>query len=465
MSFVSIEFVFAALVFFPIYWSLRARKGWQVFLLIMSGYLLYASWSPVSAVALFLFSAYIWLAGRWVNSAASSGKRRVLLSSGILIGMLWLLVSKYYEFVRQAAVDVLLNLDLNILLPAIDVVAPVGISFFTFQAITYLTWQNQIEPQRTPFSQPLLYLAFWPTHFAGPIFRAQDFFKQLKSDEFGAPKHAELAIYYILLGMVQKIVFANWLGSTFVDEAFKYPDTLTTISTTAAVLGYALQIFLDFSGYTLIVAGLGMLLGFTLPINFRQPYLAANLRDFWRRWHISLSTFIRDYVYIPLGGNRLGFARAQFNILAAMLISGLWHGASHTFLVWGAIHGLGMVGQNLYERLIGIKLPAILSCTMTFSFVCLGWIFFRADSSEAALQLISGFGRYAGDFGDQHAYLLAFSAVFFLLSAKKYYFEQRMVNLIRLCYGWRLMAAATSMVFLVILFGPSGVPEFIYYRF
>ncbi|HEY6093694.1 MAG TPA: MBOAT family O-acyltransferase [Gallionellaceae bacterium] len=465
MSFVSIEFVFAALVFFPLYWGLRGHRNWQAFLLILSGYLLYATWSPVSAIALLGFSMYIWLAGRWINGAGSAGRRRVLLASGVLIGMLWLLVSKYYEFVRQAAVDVLLNLDLHVLLPVIDVVAPVGISFFTFQAITYLVWQHEIEPQHTSLAKPLLYFAFWPTHFAGPIFRARDFFTQLESDAFGAPKHAELALYYILLGMVQKIVFANWLGSTFVDEAFKYPDTQTTISAAAAVLGYALQIFLDFSGYTLIVAGLGMLLGFTLPLNFRQPYLAADLRDFWRRWHISLSSFIRDYVYIPLGGNRLGYLRAQFNVLVAMLVSGLWHGASSTFLVWGAIHGAGMVGQNLYEKLIGISLPRLLTRMLTFAFVCLGWIFFRADSSEAALQMLAGFGRYSTDFGPQHAWLLAFIAVFFLFSANKYLLEQRAVQLIRLAHGWKLMAAATAMIFLVIWFGPSGVPDFIYYRF
>lgn len=465
MSFVSIEFAFAALVFFPIYWGLRAHRQWQELLLIVSGYALYASWSPVAAAVLFFFSAYIWLAGMWINSAASAGARRVLLAASILLGMSWLLIGKYYEFARQAAADILQNLDLNVFLPVVDVVVPVGISFFTFQAITYLTWQNRIEPQRTSFVKPLLFLSFWPTHFAGPIFRAEEFFKQLKGDEFGAPKHAELAIYFILSGMVQKIVFANWLGSTFVDEAFKYPDTLTTISTAAAVLGYALQIFLDFSGYTLIVSGLGMLLGFTLPINFRQPYLADSLRDFWRRWHISLSSFIRDYVYIPLGGNRIGYLRTQLNILAAMLISGLWHGANYTFLVWGALHGIGVVGQNLYERWIGMKLPAVISRTMTFAFVCFAWIFFRAESNEAALQVIDGFSRYSGAYNDQHLYLLAFIAAFFLFSSNKYYFEQRAVNLIRLCQGWQLASAATLMIFLVILFGPSGVPEFIYYRF
>ncbi len=465
MSFVSIEFVFAALLFFPLYWSLRGRKNWQVALLILSGYALYASWSPLAAAALFGFSVYLWLAGMWINSAAGSGARRVLLATAILIGMAWLLLGKYYEFARQAAADVLLNLDLQIILPVIDVVAPVGISFFTFQAITYLIWQQQLPPQSTPFSKPLLYMAFWPTHFAGPIFRAREFFQQFESAGFGAPRHAELALYYILLGMVQKIVFAHWLGSTFVDEAFKYPETQTAVQTAAAVVGYALQIFLDFSGYTLIVAGLGMLLGFTLPLNFRQPYLAASIRDFWRRWHISLSSFIRDHVYIPLGGNRRGYIRAQFNVLAAMLISGLWHGANYTFLIWGALHGCGVLCQNLYERLVGMKLPVLLTRGLTFAFVCFAWIFFRADSSEAALQLLGGFGRRADSFSDQHLYLLAFILAFFLFSARKYYFEQRAVHLIRLLHGWRLMSVATLAIFLVILCGPSGVPEFIYYRF
>jgi len=465
MSFVSIEFVFTALVFYPIFWSLKTNKSLQVYFLIFSGYVLYASWSPGSAVALLYFTGYIWLAGRWINSAGDIGKRRLLLASGILVGMVWLLVSKYYEFFRQSAVEVLLHLDLHILLPVVDIVAPVGISFFTFQAISYLSWQSQIELQDTRFAKPLLYLAFWPTHFAGPIFRAKDFFKQLSQDDFGSPIHTELAVYYIFLGTVQKVVLANWLGSNFVDEAFKYPDTQNAVSTLAAVLGYALQIFLDFSGYTLIVTGLGLLLGFTLPINFRQPYLAVSLKDFWRRWHISLSMFIRDYVYIPLGGNRFGYIRAQINIMIAMLISGLWHGASNTFIVWGAIHAIGMAGQNLYKKLIGIKFPALVSRLMTFSFVCLAWIFFRADSTDTALQLIKGFSRYSGKFGNQHIYLLLFIALFFILSARKYYYEQRVVHLIKLMRGWKMTAVATLMIFMVIWFGPSGVPEFIYYRF
>jgi D-alanyl-lipoteichoic acid acyltransferase DltB (MBOAT superfamily) len=287
----------------------------------------------------------------------------------------------------------------------------------------------------------------------------------LNQKEFGTRKHAALAIYYLLLGMAQKVIFANWLGTIFVNTAFQYPETQTTITTTAAVLAYSLQIFLDFSGYTLIVAGLGMLLGFILPINFRQPYLSVNLKEFWRRWHISLSTFIRDNVYIPLGGNRHGFIRAQINILLAMLISGLWHGANATFLVWGALHGFGVIVQNVYEKWVGIKLPSLIAQSMTFSFICLGWIFFRADTSDTAWKMISGFGRYSSEFSVQHLYLLIFIVIFFILSAHKFYLEQRMVHLIRLCHGWKLTTVITLMIFLVIFFGPKGIPEFIYYRF
>ena len=191
-----------------------------------------------------------------------------------------LLYFKYYEFLRQALSDMLQNFGLHAFLPVLDILAPIGISFFVFQAVTFLVWQAQAQSRTASVAEVLLYLGFWPTHFAGPIFRADDFFRQLDGAAVGAPIQVERAIYIILLGLAQKLVFANWLEGTFVADAFKYPDTQTAISSVAAVLGYSLQIFFDFSGYTLIVTGLGLLLGFELPLNFRQPYLATSLRDF-----------------------------------------------------------------------------------------------------------------------------------------------------------------------------------------
>lgn len=467
MSFVSIEFALVALVFFPLYWGLRAFRRTQVFFLAASGYALYFTWSLDVVKMLFIFSLGVWLAGMWINSAAEDRAPRLRIAIGVLITVMVLLFYKYYEFIRQYTSEALQDIGMQSFLPVVDVAAPVGISFFTFQAISYLVWQGQAQTgsRRVSLVGVLLYLGFWPTHFAGPIFRAEEFFRQMEGEAVGAPIQVQRAIYIILLGLAQKMVFANWLDSTFVEDAFKYPEMQTGVATLAAVLGYSLQIFLDFSGYTLIVTGLGLLLGFELPLNFRQPYMAASLKDFWQRWHISLSTFIRDYIYFPLGGNRKGFVRAQANTMAAMVISGLWHGANWTFLAWGALHGLGVVCQNIFKRLIGIELPDAFSYLLTMAYVGFAWIFFRSDSIESAWQLVGGLGRGFGQVTPQHLYLLAFALLFYLLSKRSEAIEQGVLELIARNRGWRLASAATCAVFLIILFGPSGVPGFIYYRF
>ena len=297
--------------------------------------------------------------------------------------------------------------------------------------------------------------------------RARDFFAQLGGAEVGLPRQTHKAIYYILLGLFQKMVFASWLASTFVDEAFKYPDAQTFVTSLAAIAGYSLQIFLDFAGYTLIVTGLALMLGFNLPINFKQPYLAINLQEFWRHWHISLSSFIRDYIYIPLGGNRKGFAHTQFNILLAMVVSGLWHGANSTFIVWGTLHGLGVVFVNLYDKALGKDqaMPVVIARIFTLSYVALAWVFFRADNNESALQLLAGLTNDLGKPEFQHGLLAAFTIIFFLLSAQAQRIEQACVQ--RLTeLGWvALTLLVSALAFVAIVLGPSGVPGFIYYRF
>ncbi len=467
LSFVSIEFAMVALVFFPLYWGMRSSRRLQRLFLAASGYAFYATWSWDVVKMLFVFSFCIWVLGMWINSAAEDRAPRMRIAVGSFAAVMVLVFYKYYEFIRQFTSDVLEGAGMHSFMPVIDVIAPVGISFFTFQAISYLVWQGQeqSDSRRVSLVSVLLYLGFWPTHFAGPIFRAEDFFRQLEGERVGAPVQVERAIYIILLGLVQKLVFANWLDSTFVEEAFKYPDMQGVVSTLAAVLGYSLQIFLDFSGYTLIVTGLGLLLGFELPLNFRQPYMAASLKNFWQRWHISLSSYIRDYIYIPLGGNRDGFVRAQLNTLTAMVISGLWHGANYTFLIWGALHGVGVICQNTFRKLFGVGLPGAFSRLLTLGYVGFAWIFFRSDSLESAWLLLGGMGRGFGQVTVQHVCLLAFTAVFFLCSRRSAAIEESMLGLMARNRGWRLVSAAACVVFFVILLGPSGVPGFIYYRF
>jgi D-alanyl-lipoteichoic acid acyltransferase DltB (MBOAT superfamily) len=263
------------------------------------------------------------------------------------------------------------------------------------------------------------------------------------------------------------MVFASWLAGTFVDEAFKYPDAQTFVTALAAIVGYSLQIFLDFAGYTLIVTGLALLLGFSLPINFKQPYLAINLQEFWRHWHISLSSFIRDYIYIPLGGNRKGFLHTQFNILLAMVISGLWHGANSTFIVWGTLHGLGVVFVNLYDKALGKDqaMPVAIARLFTLSYIALAWVFFRADNNEAAWQLLSGLVNGFGHPEFQHVLLAVFVMIFFFLSARAQRLEQACVQRLTELNWLSLTVLVSALTFIAILLGPSGVPGFIYYRF
>jgi D-alanyl-lipoteichoic acid acyltransferase DltB (MBOAT superfamily) len=468
MSFVSPEFALIALIFFPAYWSLSRHRSIQLGFLTVSGYALYATWSVQFAAILLVFSAYIWLAGNWVQSCKTNPGRKLWFAISVLISLVLLLTSKYYEFVRQMLAALMPSVGMQALLPVIDIVAPAGISFFTFQAVTYLVWQYESKPPRASFIHLLLFLSFWPTLFAGPIMRARDFFAQLGGSDIGLPRQTQKAIYYILLGLFQKMVFASWLASTFVDEAFKYPDAQTFVTSLAAIVGYSLQIFLDFAGYTLIVTGLALLLGFSLPINFKQPYLALNLQEFWRHWHISLSSFIRDYIYIPLGGNRKGFFHTQFNILLAMVISGLWHGANSTFITWGALHGLGVVFVNLYDKALGKKnqvMPVVIARLFTLSYIALAWVFFRADNNEAALQLLTGLVNGLGNTTFQHGLLAAFAVIFFLLSQRAQRIEQVCVQRLATLNWISITVLVTALAFIAILLGPSGVPSFIYYRF
>lgn len=468
MNFVSPEFAFAALVFFPVYWWLRPRRRVQMWFLTAAGYGLYATWSPVSALLLLIYSFSIWMAGLWIADTGQD-KRRLIFVLSLVLALPLLLLTKYYEFLRLSLAQLLPALGWHSLLPVIDFVAPAGVSFFTFQAITYLLWRYQQPSARINLRRTLLFLSFWPTLFSGPILRAEPFFKQIDAGRFGAPLQPVRAIYYILLGMAQKLVCAYWLETLWVDSVFKDSEHQNLYSITLAAWAYALQIFCDFAGYTLIVTGLALLLGFILPINFRQPYLARNLKEFWQRWHMSLSSFIRDYIYIPLGGNRAGLGRAQCNILLAMLLSGLWHGANATFLLWGLLHGLGVILVNLYSHFKGPRLPTVLAMALTLCYVSFAWLFFRADNLDVLGQLLSSAQNLPEQITVDAIYLLIFSMWFFFLSLRADRLEQQIVALFNTPRPWLTVpggvALASIWCFLVIALGPSGVPGFIYYRF
>lgn len=466
MSFVSPEFAFLALLIFPVYWACAAWPRLQSAFLLCTSLLLYASWSWHFAVALLAYALFIWLLGLVLVRHS----RALLTVLACLLASAFLILVKYHEFLRQAASALLQAMALTAALPALDWVAPVGVSFFTFQAITYLVWVAKAPGQGRTLPEVLLFLSFWPTLFAGPILRAADFFAQRDQARVGLPRQPHRALYLLLLGLLQKLVLAHWLASQWVDPAFAYPEHHGGLATLLAMLAYSLQIFFDFAGYTCIVTGLALLLGYRLPTNFQQPYLARNLQQFWLRWHMSLSSFIRDHIYIPLGGNRRGFWRMQLFVFISMVISGIWHGPNWTFVLWGVLHALGVMAIHQQKRWGWRSLPQGVACALTFAFVTAAWVFFRAPNLDTAVLMFQRLGQgpwWPGAFlpALQTAMLLGLMALLFFLSPHATRLERWSVAVLRASPVPVLLPLLVLLLSAMIALGPEGVPGFIYYQF
>jgi D-alanyl-lipoteichoic acid acyltransferase DltB (MBOAT superfamily) len=270
-----------------------------------------------------------------------------------------------------------------------SIVLPVGISFFTFQSLSYTIdmYRRKLEPVRNIFDFGF-YVSFFPQLVAGPIVRASEFIPQLYKKYNLSQREFSHAVFLILKGLIKKIIISDFIAVNFIDRIFDLPTAYSGFENLMAVYGYGLQIYCDFSGYTDIAIGLGLILGFRLPFNFNSPYKASSIADFWKRWHISLSRWLKDYLYIPLGGNRKGKFRTIVNLMITMLIGGLWHGANLRFIIWGGLHGTGLAINKIWSFIFGEKtqkrrLTRAISVFFTFQFVSFCWIFFRAQDMHS----------------------------------------------------------------------------------
>jgi D-alanyl-lipoteichoic acid acyltransferase DltB (MBOAT superfamily) len=371
-------------IFFPIVlvlsWTLMPRPWlWKPFILLAS-YVFYAAASPV--FCLLLGGVTVWNDGaaRLIHRSQSERTRKQLCAGAVAGNLLALGVFKYYTFFVGGVAQVFTDVSLPPPLPLLTVALPVGISFFTFQAISYTVdvKRGLIEPAR--LIDTAVYLSFFPHLIAGPIVRAREFLPQLASPR--DPEHvaASSGLMLIGMGLVKKVVIADYLGRAIVDPVFAVPGAYHGPDALLAAYAYTAQIYCDFSGYTDIAIGLALLLGFVFPQNFNSPYRATGFRDFWHRWHMTLSRFLRDFLYIPLGGNRGGRWRTYRNLMLTMILGGLWHGAAWTFVIWGAYNGGMLVSEHALGGWFGRRTPAWLRWFVTFHLVVLGWIIFRAQS-------------------------------------------------------------------------------------
>jgi alginate O-acetyltransferase complex protein AlgI len=324
---------------------------------------------------------------RWIADSSSPGRRKGLLLLSLLVNLGMLFYFKYTNFFL-AGYQALTGQPV----PVLHVLLPVGISFYTFQTLSYTidVYRGQLQPLRR-LGDFAFFVTFFPQLVAGPIVRASTFLPQIDAEPFLSRPDLGRAVVLIAAGLFKKAVISDYISLNYVERIFDNPPLYSGIENLLGVYGYALQIYCDFSGYSDIAIGLALLLGYRLPVNFLSPYQSTSITEFWRRWHISLSSWLRDYLYIPLGGNRKGVARQYLNLFITMLLGGLWHGASLTFVAWGALHGLGLAADKLFQQVVKPRntwINKLLGWLLTFHFVCFCWIFFRAGSLAVALQVL-----------------------------------------------------------------------------
>ena len=409
MLFNSFEYVAFFLVVYALYWALAHHARLALGLLLGASLLFYACWEPYYLILIINSSLVDFVTGRKLSETEDPIKRKRLLKISVIYNLSILGIFKYFNFFMQSFDDVVTHLELwdyfmlgELYLPGgrLAVLLPVGISFFTFQSMSYTIdiYRGELKPVKS-FPHYLLFVSFFPQLVAGPIVRARDLLPQLLERPKVSTEMSGRGLYLIALGLFKKIAIADYLAINLVDRVFTTPEGYTSVECLLGVYGYALQIYCDFSGYSDIAIGSALLLGFTFPENFWTPYQSKNLQEFWRRWHISLSSWLRDYLYISLGGNRLGSKRTYVNLMLTMVLGGLWHGAGWNFIIWGILHGGALAlhrlwhehyaGVSWYQRVKDTIWWRYVSLVTTFHYVCLAWIFFRATTFSEAMRVMS----------------------------------------------------------------------------
>ncbi|MCT4646560.1 MAG: MBOAT family protein, partial [Carboxylicivirga sp.] len=354
-----------------------------------------------------------------------------------------------------------------------SITLPIGISFFTFQTISYTVdvYRRQLKPVRNIIDFGF-YVSFFPQLIAGPIVRAKHFIPQIYKKLVLSEKWIWWAILLITGGLFKKLVISDFISVNFVDRVFEHPISYSGFEVIVAVYGYALQIYCDFSGYTDIALGVALLLGFRLPKNFNHPYKASSISDFWRRWHMSLSSWLRDYLYIPLGGNRKGIIRTFINLLLTMLLGGLWHGAALKFILWGGLHGIGLIINKVINKVIKTDNGFIrsLGWLITFHFVVLTWIVFRVDSLENAQIIFDRILHTSSvlnvvEVVKATPYLFLLLIIGFSLHWLPDKFRLRIKVNIILAPIWLKIALFSGVLYLIYSLHQSTLLPFIYFRF
>ena len=470
MPFNSFNFWLIFPFIFGLYWLIPAKynQARKVFLVLVS-YLLYMNWKPAFAIVLLGVTLITYWGGRRLDNQKTNGKKS-LAWLFTLLAVLPLLVFKYYNFLNDSLTQGLAAIGLKFAMPGLNWAIPVGISFFTFQAVGYMldVYQGKTEAEKNLLDY-VLFVSFFPQVTSGPISTAKELLPQIKATHKFDYEQGKQGLKFLLWGMFIKLVIADRLG-LFVDTVYTNYIHYNGATCFVASVFYTLQIYCDFAGYSLMAIGIARTLGFNLPDNFRRPYFAISITDFWKRWHITLTRWLTQHIYIPMGGNRCSKARNYWNIFVTFLVSGIWHGANWTFIVWGCMHGVLQIvekalGWQKYEG--NKKVIRCIRMIITFLLVNFAWVFFRMPYIGDAFGIIgvmfTKFGIPEVIMGKEVLLMLFFSLlILFIKDLKDEFWGNKLAFLDNKIVRWTIYVILFCMI---INFGVLDGGQFIYVNF
>lgn len=488
MLFSSGVFFFLFIGFLLVYMMFQRQAKWRILYVTLFSLFFYYKSSGIWFVLLLFTATSDFLIGKAIHSVSKQGWRKALVTLSLCIDLGMLAYFKYFNFILNSLAGIgqeigkwfgIETLE-KLTYEPVNIFLPVGISFFTFQSISYIIdiYRGRINPLRR-WIDYVFYVSFFPQLVAGPIVRARDFIPQIYKNTFVTREEFGEGLFLVICGLLKKTIISDYISLNFVDRVFDAPLLYTGVENLLAVYGYALQIYCDFSGYSDMAIGIALLLGFRFNINFDSPYQSATITEFWRRWHISLSSWLKDYLYISLGGNRKGNIRTYVNLFITMLLGGLWHGASVLFIFWGGMHGVALATHKFtMKHFPGFKPTGkemnpwrrVAGIFITFNLVCLAWIFFRAKSLQTVKEMLS---QITTDFHPEvfPQFIAGYKGVFFLLLAGYilHFTPDSMVERTRgmLTRSPLLVQAMilALVIFVVIQVKSAGVQPFIYFQF
>ncbi|MDR5590979.1 MBOAT family O-acyltransferase [Christiangramia sp. SM2212] len=471
MLFNSLGFIVFLVIVLALYYSKILGWNGKKIMLLLASYIFYGLWNPPLVILLWISTMVDWTAGNKLAVLEDERKRKFWLILSMLVNLGFLAFFKYGNFLLENFVILTGFVGMNYKPEPMDIILPMGISFYTFQTMSYTIdmYYKKIKPART-FLDFALYVTFFPQLVAGPIVRASELISQFYEPKKATVNQFLWGCFLLTVGLFQKVVMADTLLSETSDKVFGAEKLLNSLDAWTGTLAFSGQIFFDFAGYSTCAIGIALMLGIILPDNFRYPFAAIGFSDLWRRWHISLSTWLRDYLYIPLGGNRHGIIRLYVALILTMLLGGLWHGAAWTFVVWGALHGFFLVTERMLKGRFLIKpneFTGILLALLTYFCVNITWVFFRAkDFLTAKNMIISMFlierdGEKVLQYFDIYKVLIVISLLFI-----SHWFMRNtsMKEVAGITPPWILGLFWAAMIFLIVIAQGSG-DQFIYFQF